>query len=233
MSYKRNHLSEGDVAALAQVRLRHPHRTSTCGALLAELASPDAALEDRSTAARLYGQLGCRRGLHRLEAEARRVSAEILASLTQPNDYPAGPERFYFAYLVKAIALIDHQASHAVLKDLLGSLPQADLRSDVIEAMAFEGTMFEVEIVNEILQADSERPVLLSALYTLWFHPPSRNESVALRLLLPLLDHESADVRSYAVRALTNWDNAHLAVTSLANDPDPDVRETVADVLRT
>jgi hypothetical protein len=109
-----------------------------------------------------------------------------------------------------------------------------ELKSDVLEAMAFESEMFDMDFVLDVLAHERKEPILLSALYAVMFHS-SRVDATALRKALrPFLSHESGNVRMYAVRAF-GWSEdkrTRALISKLKSDPNADVRESVAYALR-
>jgi len=109
-----------------------------------------------------------------------------------------------------------------------------ELKSDVLEAMAFESEMFDMDLVLDVLAHETKEPILLSALYAVMFHS-SRVDATGLRQALgPFLAHESGNVRMYAVRAFgCSGDRGTRALISkLKSDPNAYVRDAVADALR-
>ncbi len=109
-----------------------------------------------------------------------------------------------------------------------------ELKSDVLEAMAFESEMFDMDLVFDVLAHETKEPILLSALYAVMFHS-SRVDATALRKALrPFLSHASGNVRMYAVKAF-GWSEdkrTRALISKLKSDPNADVREAVADMLQ-
>ncbi len=219
---------------LIRIRQKHPARASICGALLSELSSASATTNDQNTAAFLLGQLSCRRGLKVLEQLARSTHECLQANGGGEDSFITGEDRNLFGALLYAIARIDTPASHASLRNLYSSMKNIELKSDVLEAMAFETEMFDMDFVFDVLAEEAKEPILLSALYAVMFHA-SRVDASALRQALgPFLTHESGNVRMYAVRAFgcSEDKETRALISKLKSDTNAEVREAVADALR-
>jgi len=113
-------------------------------------------------------------------------------------------------------------------------MKNTELKSDVLEAMAFENEMFDMDFVMDVLEKEAKEPILLSALYAVMFHA-GRVDSKALRKALrPFLTHDSGNVRMYAVRAF-GWSEdkrTRALISKLLKDANADVREAAADMLQ-
>ncbi len=219
---------------LIRIRQKHPARSSVCGALLSELRSPSASTNDLNSAAFLLGQFSCRRGLKVLDQLAWSTHDRLQPHGGKEGSSITGDDRYLFSALLYAIACIDSPAAHASLRNLYSSMKNIELKSDVLEAMAFESEMFDMDLVLDVLAHETKEPVLLSALYAVMFHS-SRVDATALRKALrPFLSHESGNVRMYAVRAFGSSEDkrTRALISKLKSDPNADVRESVADALR-
>ena len=109
-----------------------------------------------------------------------------------------------------------------------------ELKSDVLEAMAFESEMFDMDFVLDVLAHEKKEPILLSALYAVMFHASGVDATALRQALGPFLTHESGNVRMYAVRAFgwTEDKRTRALISKLKSDTNADVREAVADALR-
>lgn len=217
---------------IREVQGRHPHRTSVCGALLSEVASSGADVDSRSMAARLLGSLLCKRGLKVLTRILQDLHRVIETDEIDGSGHLDKPERDFLRAILIAVARMESPSSHALLEDCLNTFRSAHLRSDVLEAMAFEGAMFDMSLVAPFVADDTPEPMLLSALYALYVSPvASENSPLLKRLVAPCLEHGSVNVRVFAVEALSHHrDNLDL-ISALRDDPDPGVREAVAEAL--
>lgn len=109
-----------------------------------------------------------------------------------------------------------------------------ELKSDVLEAMAFESEMFDIDLVLDVLAHKTKEPILLSALYAVMFHSSHVDATALRKALRPFLSHGSGNVRMYAVRAF-GWSEdkrTRALISKLKSDPNADVREAVTDALR-
>ena len=219
---------------LTTIRQKHPARSSICGALLSEVRSASATTNEQNMAAFLLGQFSCRRGLKVLEQLTWSVHDRLQPNGGEEDSFITGEDRDLFGALLYAIARIDTPASHASLTKLYSSMKNIELKSDVLEAMAFETEMFDMDFILDVLAKEAKEPILLSALYAVMFHA-SRVDATALRKALgPFLTHESGNVRMYAVRAF-GWSEdkrTRALILQLKSDANADVREAVADALR-
>ncbi len=216
---------------LDQVRSRHPSRSSACGALLSEIASTSIDLESRVRAARLYGDLSCKRGLGTLNRVSRTLCSEIVGELSETEDFPTGVKRYFFSALLSAIARMDRPDSHALLVRYLFSIQNPHLRADVLEAMAFEVRMFDVDLVLRILEKECDEPMILSGLYALSFPGANIDSEDVQGRVSPFLRHQSDSVRAYTVRLLSYCVENRELIQKLSDDPDGEVRESVRDAL--
>jgi hypothetical protein len=223
-------LSPSQKEALDQIRGRHPHRTSACGALLSEIASADSDLEGPLRAALLYGYCSYKPGLKILDQVTREMSARVMAKFSSPGEFPWGKERSFFGALLYAISCIDNESSHSLLIEYLSCLQNPHLRADVVEAMSFEKRMFDVDLMMKHVVGQTEESILLSGLYAMKWHYFEFCELNSN--LFPLLDHPLATVRSYTVEALANSQDNLEMIAKLSDDPDPEVRRAVADAVR-
>jgi len=139
-----------------------------------------------------------------------------------------------FSALLYAIARIDSKASHASLRNLYSSMKNIELKSDVLEAMAFESEMFDMDFVVDVLAHETKEPILLSALYAVMFHASGLDATALRQALGPFLAHESGNVRMYAVRAFgcSRDRRTRALISKLKSDTNADVREAVADMLQ-
>lgn len=219
---------------LIRIRRKHPARTSICGALLSELSSASATTNDQNTAAFLLGQLSCRRGLKVLEQLAWTTHERVQPNGGEEDSFITGADRNLFGALLYAIARIDTLASHASLSNLYSSMKNFELKSDVLEAMAFETEMFDMDFVLDVLAKEAKEPILLSALYAVMFHASVVDSTTLRKALGPFLSHETANVRMYAVRAFgcSGDKRTRALISKLKSDTNADVREAVADALR-
>lgn len=222
-------LPEG-LVFVGAVRQRHPSRRSICGVLLAEVSSSQSEIGERSQAALLLFLRGCRRGLKVLDRVAWEAHAAIMSGLHADDEFPVGKQRYLLSAVLFAIARTDSFSSHAALVGYLDSFKNVHLRSDVLEAMAFEEEMFDLELVMGFLVEDAEEALLLSALYAMEHKATSVEEVEEVRQrVTAFLGHPSAMVRTYAVRVLMFDPESAGMLSALAEDPDPYVREAVAE----
>ncbi|MGV3614483.1 MAG: hypothetical protein ACO1SV_04025 [Fimbriimonas sp.] len=214
---------------LSEIQARHPHRTSVCGALLAEVMSKDP-LADRSRAALHLGLQNCSRGLGALE----RIIPDLVKKVEASTDPWSGPSERDFLYnLLFAVAVMDSEQSHALLDRLLHESSSHLVRADVLENMAFEDVQFDADLVIPFASDSAQPPEILSALYALE-HKDFANQrpEEARALAVPLLKHAYPGVRSFAVSML-KWRAANLdLLLPLADDPSGDVRSEVEDAAR-
>lgn len=219
---------------LTAIRQKHPARSSVCGALLSEVRSASATTHEQNRAAFLLDQFACRRGLKVLERLAWSTRDRLQLNAGEEDSFITGEDRYLFSALLYAIARIDSTASHASLRNLYSSMKNIELKSDVLEAMAFESEMFDMDFVLDVLAKEAKEPILLSALYAVMFHA-SQVDSTALRKALrPFLRHESGNLRMYAVRAFgcSGDRRTRALISKLKSDTNADVRDAVADALR-
>lgn len=217
---------------LAGIRSKHPLRTTDCGALLAEIASSGSSHRNRASAASLYWHIECQRGLRTLDRVLRGVRAEIEAALKEENQHVVGPKRHLHADLLFAIAQIDNSDSHRVLTENLSVCKNSYLLSDVLECMAFEKRMFDIDLVLSFVAEHTREEVLLSALYCLHLHGESSVGSVIVRRrLASLLEHVSSNVRYFAIMAMRADVDSLALIQRLADDPCEEVRDAVQQAL--
>lgn len=217
---------------LAGIRSKHPLRNTDCGALLAEIASSGSSHRSRASAASLYWHIKCKRGLRTLDRALREVRVEIEAELIEENQFVVGPKRHLHADLLFAIAQIDNSDSHRVLTEYLSECKSSHLLSDVLEYMAFEERMFDLDLVLGFVAAHTREEVLLSALYCLHLHGDSIVGSVIVRRrLASLLEHGTSNVRYLAIMAMRADVDSLPLIQRLADDPCEHVRDAVQEAL--
>lgn len=187
-------------AFIDETSVRHSHRKSIRGALLAEIAWGDS-LANRGKAAFFFGLLKYRVGLRVIEKGV----LEVLGNFG-PDDPPWGegsPERSFLSYLLFALGSMDTPGSHALLAKLIRESPSCVVRADALEACAFEEEQFDWDLVFPFVTEEAAQCEILSALYALEFHsyaivrPEEARERVA-----PLLTHSYSMIREFALRVL-------------------------------
>ena len=223
---------ESHQETLAKARKRHPDKVTKCGALLAEITSPTASINERWLATDLYGLFCYKRGLRTFDAIASEVYADIVAKWDEDDWSVTSSERFFFDTLMHAIAAIDSPESHSTLLRYLDSVEIDLLRATVIDAMSREGREFDAELIFKILEEETKEKFILSGLHVLKFHSSYIVDETLRSHVSPFLKHESAWVRGYAVEVLMFEKGSLEAIKELSDDPDAEVRRTVATAIR-
>jgi len=226
----RSCLSQDELDVLAQIRRLHPTRTSSCRALLSEIGSNPGSTELRFMAARLHGSMSCKRGMYTLRRQVLLAYSACCQNGLGRDEFPVGTERYMLGALLYAIARIDRKCSHSLLKQCFWHFTNSYLRADVLEAMAFEDRVADIEFVLGILDRETDRAIIESGLYALKVLPKRQPLGDMCRAtLVSLLAHESESIRAEAVRVLASDSEFKSVARSLAHDPSPEVREALAD----
>jgi HEAT repeat protein len=213
-----------------EVKARHPHRSSACGALLSELFTAKE-LADRRKAADHLGLHPCRRGVKQIE----RLIDDLEKRVAFPEDIWGGidPDRDLLGDLFVVLGRFDTDEAQGVLARIVRTSRNPLVRADAMEAMAY-GKNFDLEPVLPYISMDASEPEILSALYAAEFGDfATKRPAEATRRIKPLLAHSYPGVRAFAARALA-WNrpvNRHL-IESLSDDESDLVRREVADMLR-
>lgn len=214
---------------VAEIRRRHPSRSSNCGAVLAEIFGA-ASEDDRLRAISLMGSaLRCQRGIGQLERLIRNLERRF-------DDGTAGwEEDRLITALFKCLGFIDTPRSHAVLERAARTANHPMVRANALEGMCFESETFDTNLVLSFLKEETSEPELLSALYALQWKPYlSKRRKDARRRIGALLAHPSHNVRLYAVETLggpmIQAENLDL-IAPLVDDPSPAVRRMVEDMI--
>ncbi len=220
------------IEAEERIRSKHPDKATLCGALLAEIDSTSASLEDRFWAAGLFALRAYKRGLRTLDRVASDVYADLSDKWVEDDWSTTHHERNLLSTVLDAIGGIDSPQSHAVLLRYLDSIDITLVRSFVITAMWREKDEFDADLVFSFLEEDANEHILESALATLTLHCLSIDAHALRSRVTPFLKHSSANVRHTAVDALMLDRGSIDAIKALSDDPESFIRDSVAYAIR-
>ncbi len=144
--------------------------------------------------------------------------------LVDPWSVPRDPGLFP---ILRSVARMDDERSHGLLAEILACSQNTMTRADVLEAMASEDRMFELDLVLGCLEAKRPEPEVLSALYALY----CKGIDVEPEVVAPYLSDPSVNVRAIAVEALQNAERHRPTITRMLDDPHERVRRAAGESL--